>query len=119
MRIRFNTVFMSSVLLSIGLLSLVPASLHWASTWRQLNIAMPGVSLQNYFMPLGCYSLGLEVIGMIVLWTGYQRKERQAWCVMLLITVFLVFPLNGLKLLLEMHASIWSWPDLLHGVRAR
>lgn len=118
MKIRYNAVFVSSVLLSICLLSLVPASIHWVSTWKELNIAMPGVSVQNFFMPLGFYSLCLEMIGMIVLWTGYLKRERSAWFVMLIITLFFVFPLNGLKMLLEMHASILSWPALLHGVRA-
>jgi len=118
MKIRYDAVRVSSVLLSIGLLSLVPASLHWVSTWRDLNIEMPGFHQQNYFMPLGFYSLGLEIIGLIVLWTGYLRKERQAWFLMVIITAFLVFPLNGLKLVLQMHTSAFTWPDLLYGVRA-
>jgi hypothetical protein len=117
-RIRYDAVFFSSVLLSIGLLSFVPASLHWASTWREINIEMPGFHQQNYFMPLGFYSLGFEMIGLIVLWTGYRRRERQAWFVMLIITSFFVFPLNGLKLLLDMRTSAFGWSDLLYGVRA-
>lgn len=118
MKIRCNSVLISALLLSLGLLSLIPASLKWTSTWRQLNLEVPGFHQQNYLMPLGFYSLGLEMIGLIILWTGYRRKEGWAWFVMLIITFFLVFPLNGLKLLLDMQTPGFGWSDLLHGVQA-
>lgn len=116
--IRLNIVSFSAGILTLCLLSLVPASLHWASTWRDLNIALPGISVQNFYMPLGFYSLGIELIGIVVIWTGFVRQQRVAWFVMLIIALLFVVPLNGLKLMLQMHASIITWSDLVQGVRA-
>ena len=118
MRIRYNVVVVSAVLLSIGLLLHIPPSLHWASTWRDLNIDFSCIRIQNFFTPLGFFSLGLEMIGLIILWTGYRRRERHAWFVMLIITMFFIFPLDCLTLLLQIRAKIYTWSDLLGGVRA-
>jgi uncharacterized membrane protein len=48
--------------------------------------------MENLTMWVGAYSLGLDIIGLIVLWTGFKKRERWAWFVMLVILLFYVFP---------------------------
>jgi len=69
-------------------------------------------------MPLGFYSLGLEMVGLIVLWTGYRKREIWAWFTMLIILLCFVFPTNVLKLLLDMQTPSFEWSDWLQGIRA-
>jgi hypothetical protein len=54
------------------------------------------------------------LIGLIVLWTGYQKQQRSSWFVMLVISLFFVFPLNGMNLLLMPGLGL---SDLWYGVR--
>jgi len=102
MKIRFSTTLTSALLMSLCLVSFIPGGLRLASTWRELYIEGSTVNEQNLLMPLGFYSLGLDMIGLIVLWTGYRKRERWAWLVMLIILLFLNFPANLLRLLLTM-----------------
>jgi hypothetical protein len=57
---------------------------------------------QNLLMPLGFYALVIEAIGLIVLWTGYQKKERWAWFVMLIIALGFGVPDNLIPILINM-----------------
>jgi hypothetical protein len=96
----------------------IPASLQFASTWNQLYLDVaPGYRESNLLMPLGFCALGFEVIGLIVLWTGYRKGERWAWFVMLSILLFFVFPDNVLKLLLEMQTPAFQWSYWINGIR--
>jgi ABC-type uncharacterized transport system YnjBCD permease subunit len=97
----------------------LPGSLRFASTWRELYFEAPGVKEQNLLMRLGFCSLGLEMIGLIVLWTGYRKKERWAWFVMLIILLFFVFPLNVLKLLLDMQTPSFDWAGMVPANKGR
>ena len=117
LRIRLNTNLISTLLISLCLLSNVLGSLRFASTWRELYFECPGFKEQNMLMPLGFYSLGLEIIGLIVLWTGFRRKQRWAWFVVLILLLFLVFPGSVLKLLLDMQAPSLHWSDWFNGIR--
>ena len=87
------------------------------STWREIYFETPGFKEQNFLMQLGFCALGLEMIGLIVLWTGYRKKERWAWFVMLIILLFFVFPLNVLKLLLDMQTPSFEWSAWFRGIR--
>jgi hypothetical protein len=98
-------------------MAFVPGSLRFVSTWKELYFETPGFREQNLLMPLGFCSLGLEIIGLIVLWTGYRRMQRWAWFVMLVILLFFVFPLNVLKLLLDMQAPSFDWSAWFQGIR--
>jgi hypothetical protein len=98
-------------------MTFIPGSLRFASTWRELYFEVPGFKEQNLLMPLAFCSLGLEMIGLIVLWTGYRKKERWAWFVMLIILLFFVFPLNVLKLLLDMWTPSFAWSAWFQGIR--
>jgi len=117
MTIRNRVTLISAVLLSLCLLALVPGSLRFASTWMIAYIPTGGIRVQNYFMPLGLYSLALEIIGLVVLWTGYRTQERWAWFVMLTILTFFIFPSNVLPTLLNIHAGTYQWSLLLMGLR--
>jgi len=98
-------------------MTFIPGSLRFVSTWRDLYFEMDGVKEQNLMMPVGFYSLGLEMIGLIVLWTAYRRRERWAWFVMLIILLFFVFPLNGLKVILDMQTPAFAWSYWFQGIR--
>jgi len=65
----------------------------------------------NFETPLGFASLGIVAIGLIVLWTGYRKKERWAWFVMLIILLCFSFPSSVLPVLLQIHR--FGWPILL------
>jgi hypothetical protein len=118
MRIRCNTTLISALLMSLCLIFFIPTSLQFASTWNTLYFyEAPGFQEPNLLMPLGFCSLGFEVIGLIVLWTGYRKKECWAWFVMLSILLFFVFPDNVLKLLLEMQTPAFQWSYWFNGIR--
>jgi ABC-type Fe3+-siderophore transport system permease subunit len=64
-------------------------------------------------MPFGFFSLGFVMIGLIVLWTGYRKRERWAWFVMLIILLYFVFPSSVLPVLLQIRAENYQWSYLL------
>ncbi len=117
MKSRCNATLISAVVVSVCLMAFIPGSLRFASTWKELYFEGPGFKEQNLLMPLGFCSLGLEMIGLIVLWTGYRKKERWAWFVMLIILLFFVFPLNVLKLLLDIQTPSFDWSAWFQGIR--
>jgi hypothetical protein len=61
----------------------------------------------------GFFILGFVMIGLIVLWTGYRKRERWAWFVMLIILLCLVFPFNVLPVLMLIRAGNLQWSYLL------
>jgi biopolymer transport protein ExbD len=62
----------------------------------------------NFETPLGFAYIGILAIGLIVLWTGYRKKERWAWFVMLIILFCFSFPSSVLPVLLQIHRFGWS-----------
>ena len=114
MRIRCNTTLISEVLLSLFLVTNIRTGLELASTWRvpfyECNYGQAGhFSQTNPLMFLGFYSLGFDVIGMIVLWTGYRKQERWSWFVMLTLLLFFVFPSTVLPTLLLVGQAGFKW----------
>jgi len=101
MRIRFNYTLISAIVLSFFLTMYIPGGLKYASTWRELYFQTPGYKEQNLLMPLGIHWLGFALTGLVVLWTGYIKKERWAWFVMLIILLFFIFPHLWLSVLIE------------------
>lgn len=119
MKSRFSTTSISALVLSLCLITIVPAALSNASTWRELSLKMPLGSIWNFLAPLGFAYLGIVAIGLIVLWTGYRKRERWAWFVMLVALLFFYFPFSVLPVLLEIRR--FGWPvllDLLGAFRA-
>lgn len=70
MRVRYDSVFVSSVLHTVALLFFV-----WAGLWR-------------YFSGSAIILLGLTVV-----WTGYVNRSRAAWLVIFAIVWFWAFPI--------------------------
>jgi biopolymer transport protein ExbD len=116
---RFSITSISALVLSLCLLTILPAALSNASTWSELSIKLPHGAMWNFLAPLGLAYLGIVAIGLIVLWTGYRRRERWAWFVMLVALLFFYFPFSVLPVLLEIRR--FGWPlllDLLGAFRA-
>jgi len=99
------------------LIALVPGALKFASTGKDLSLEAGGYKQTSLMMPLGFFSLGFQLIGLIVLWTGYKRNERWAWFVMLVILLFFVFPPSALTLLLSVPTPEFEWSYWLRGIR--
>ncbi len=113
MKFRCSTTSISALLLSLCLAMMIPAGLRNVSTWRDLYFERPGVKIQNFLMPLGFVYLGIVTIGLIVLWTGYRKRERWAWFVMLIILLCFSFPSSVLPVLLQIRAQNYRWSLLL------
>jgi len=113
MTIPNRATLISAVLLSICLIALVPGSLQFALTWTTPYLRVGNVRVENFMMLEGCYSLALEIIGLVVLWTGYRAMERWAWVIMFTILTLFVFPATVLHTLLKIHEGIYQWSFLL------
>ena len=99
MRIQRDSVLISSILFTLALLWLAPHNLQYAATWRQFFIPVGRVSVQNYWMRIGFASLTLIVIGLIITWKYYIRRERWAWLVMFVIVWVFAFPVYVLPII--------------------
>jgi len=84
-----------------------------ASTWKELYLGWAGGKIQNFWMQFGFIYLGIATIGLIVLWTGYRKRERWAWFVMLVILLCLDFPASVLPVLLQIRAQNYQWSLLM------
>ena len=108
MKFRCTTTSISALLLSLCIVMWIPAALGNATTWNQLSIKLPcNGAIWNFETPLGFAYLGIVAIGLIVLWTGYRKKERWAWFGMLVILLCFSFPSSVLPVLLQIHRSGW------------
>jgi hypothetical protein len=114
MKIRYNSVLISAVLLSLCLVTTIPTSLRNVSTWNQLYLEWPHLKIQNYFATFGFAFLGIAMIGLIVLWTGYRKRERLAWLIMLIILLCFEFPSSVLPVILHIRAGHLPWSSLLY-----
>jgi biopolymer transport protein ExbD len=100
------------LVLSLCLVISIPRVLNYASTWNEPFVKVPcGGAIWNIEAPLGFAYLGIVAIGLIVLWTGYRKRERWAWFVMLIILLCFTFPSSVLPVLLQIHR--FGWPVLL------
>ena len=96
MKIRRDTVFISSVLFTIALLWLVPPFIKGAlsrydtSGRQQLDTGWRLYS--EMWASFDIASLALVLIGLIVTWAGYIKKVRWTWFVMFVIVWGWFFP---------------------------
>jgi len=108
MKIRLDSILVSSVLHTIALLALFRAA-FWNFSGSTKALLAPIVTgfrddeqTRHY---LGIFLFVLVLVGLIVTWTGYVNMRRSAWLVMFLIAWVCVFPLFILPFV----------PLLLHG----
>jgi hypothetical protein len=96
MRVRPDSVFVSSILHTIALLFFVRPAL-----WYYRAAAAPAVLLrldagsqrESYAdHRFGVACLAIILIGLVVIWTGYAKRSRLAWFVMFVIVWFWAFP---------------------------
>jgi biopolymer transport protein ExbD len=106
-KVRCSTTSISAFVLSLCLVTILPAALSNASTWNELSIRLPYGGIWNFLAPLGFAYLGIAAIGLIVLWTGYRKRERWAWFVMLVVLLFFYFPSSVLPVLLQIRRFGW------------
>lgn len=96
MRVRADSVFVSSILHTIGLLFFVRHALWYygapsdRAAMAELDVGFQGELLADHRFGVAC--LAIILIGLIVVWTGYAKRSRPAWFVMLVIVWFWVFP---------------------------
>ena len=96
MRVRLDSVLVSSILHTIALLFFVRPSLwYYGASGERAAMAGLGADIQgelyaDHYFGVAC--LAIILIGLIVVWTGYARRSRPAWFVMFVIVWFWVFP---------------------------
>jgi hypothetical protein len=97
MRVRADSVFISSVLHTIALLFFVRAALwnYFAGSnqalFAKLDAGFQAASETAHYLGVSC--LAVIVIGLIIVWTGYVKRSRSAWLVMFVIVWFWAFPI--------------------------
>lgn len=97
MKVRADSVLVSSVLHTVALLFFVRAAL-WnylagsdRGSFAKLDSGFQAASETAHYLGVAC--LAIILIGLIVVWTGYLRRARYAWLVMFVIVCFWAFPL--------------------------
>ncbi len=133
MKIRRDAVFVSSLLLTVAFLLLVP------TVWRNAQSGIPfwhfgqaaredralldsmGSGVVDSALLLGqCGLAGLATIlvALIVIWKGYVKKLQWTWFVMLIIVWGWYFPLfiyqalsyaRGFDVIRWLSSSLWAW----------
>jgi hypothetical protein len=104
LKIRPNIFLVSSLLLTLGLLGLLPSSIQCAR--------YTGTDITRYMtQTAGLASLTIIVVGLIVIWTWLVRGSRVAWVIMTVI-VWVWFPIMILpvrvKSIFTLPLSDWS-----------
>lgn len=121
MKVCCSSVLISAVLWSLCLVTYIPVALMNAATWKERSLKLPcNGSMFNFYTLLGFAVLGIVSIGLIVLRTGYIKKERWAWLIMLIIFLCFFFPSDVLPVFLRMPGESSGWsvlPDLLRTAR--
>lgn len=97
MKVRPDSVSISSALLTIALLWLIPASLANAlSGYDKVALARFDAGFRaaaQTMSYLGFASLAIILVALIVVWTGYIRRSRSAWLVLFVVVWLWAFPL--------------------------
>jgi hypothetical protein len=119
MKIRYDATLISATLISICLVGMIPGSLRFASTWRELYLYdLPdrgGAELSN--APWLLLSRDGDQWFDCPL-DGFRKKERWAWFVMLTILAFFLFPPYLLTLIVKPHEWKLGLADLWPLARA-
>ena len=109
MKIRADSVLISSVLFTVALLCLIPPGLALAFTGHdRMALAKLDAGFQaaaQTMGEIGAACLAIILIGLIVTWTGYVKRVRWTWFVMFIIVWGWAFPLLILPII-EMRKGI-------------
>lgn len=96
MKVRPDSVFVSSILHTIALLFFIhPVLWYYGAPSDPAAVARYDSAVQREFYAdhyFGVACLAIILIGLIVVWTGYAKRSRPAWFVMFVIVWFWVFP---------------------------
>jgi hypothetical protein len=110
MRVRFDRVSLSGVLWTISLLIIIHWNLKFAATWRTRHVwVMDRVATSNYESSIAFASLALAIIGLIVIWTSYQKRTRSAWFIMVVLLSVYFVPVHLLDVFLDIRRVGWAW----------
>lgn len=95
MRTRHDSVFISAVMFSMALILVVPLASYWVLMGQaDLTRLGPGdLTATRAIGNMGTTSFAIISIGLTVVWTGYIKKLRWTWFVMLFIALGWAFPL--------------------------
>ncbi len=92
MRVRADSVFISSLLQTVALLYLIQPSLwNYFSERYVVDESFRAKAQTAHYLGVAC--LAIILIGLIVVWTGYVRRSQSAWFVMFIIVWFWAFPI--------------------------
>jgi hypothetical protein len=106
MRVRPDSVFVSSILHTIALLFFVRPALWYygaasdPATVARFDAGLQGESYADHRFGVAC--LAIILIGLIVVWTGYAKRSHLAWFVMFVIVWFWAFPVFVLPLVVPL-----------------
>ncbi len=118
MKLQFNSVSISGVLLTICLLAIGRWDLKYARTWRTRELFLGRDGTPNYYASMAFASLALVLIGLIVLWTGYQKRTRSSWFIMVVFVFVYFMPVNLIDVFLDIRRVGWSWwPGVIQDAR--
>jgi hypothetical protein len=106
MKIRGDSIFVSSVLFTIALVYFIRPALWNALAGRdralltQMDAGFRAVAQTSHYLGVAC--LAIILIGLIVVWTQFIKRTRSAWLVMFVIVWLWAFPLFILPLVLPL-----------------
>jgi len=101
LRIRHDTVFVSSLLFTVVFFSMAPTIVEMTLLTRYRQE-------QN----LGFASLAIILIGLVVTWLGFVNRARWTWFAMFVIVWVWFFPCVILPYFIYPRAGPWTWAEL-------
>jgi len=118
-KLHRDRVSTSSLIFTGCLLSLVPADLKFAETWRTRHIfIIDRIERLNYESSIAFASLALVIIGLTVIWTSYQNRKRWSWFAMLIFVCVYFIPVHLLDVFIDIKSVEWSWwPGVIQDAR--
>jgi len=102
MRVRISSAFMSSVIFTVALISIIPA--FWANVLTSKDRTWLAPLDDGYraaakaMSDLSVASLAMIFVSLIVVWAGYAKRARWAWFAMFTVVWVWAFPLLLLPL---------------------
>jgi hypothetical protein len=122
MKVRPDSVSISSVLLTFALLWLIPASLANALSGHD-KVALArldtGFRAAAQSMSYLCFAnLAIILVALIVVWTGYIKRARSAWLVLFVVVWLWAFPLFVLPFASALARGVVVPSFLYHAISA-